>query len=223
MKKIVFGIVFMFLATGLWSQYTAKGNFVIGSTLGFSSANSKITQDDGDGDVESIRPTSTQFNISPSLGYFLMDEFVLGIGLDYTNNSVDQGEGENNLDSDLLFGPYARYYMPVTEDMAFFLEANFGFGTSTDNLEIAGQTQNISTNIFAFGLGPGYTIFSSNAIGIEALIQYNYARSNFDTDIGGEKRNTTTRTNQFDFSIGFQFYFGGVEKATTNTNSHRLY
>ncbi len=39
------------------------------------------------------------------------------------------------------------------------------------------------TNIFAIGAGPGFTIFSSDAIGIEALIKYNYARSKFDIDM----------------------------------------
>lgn len=221
MKKLMYSLVFIFLSSSLWAQYTAQGNFMMGSTIGFSAANSKVTQDAGNGDEETINPTSTQFNISPSIGYFLLDDFVLGIGLDYTSNRVDRGDGDNNLDSDLLFGPFARYYLPITEDMAFFLESNFGFGNSTDNLEIGGEVQKISTNIFAVGVGPGFTIFSSSAVGIEALVQYNYARSNFDTNIGGQKRNTTTVTNQFDFSIGFQFYFGGMEKA--KTSNPRLY
>jgi hypothetical protein len=213
MKKILFGFVLLFLCGSLWGQFTDRGNFMMGSSIGFSAANSKITQDDGSGDIETENPTSTQFNIAPKIGYFLVDGFALGIGLDYTNNQVDRGEGENNLDSDLLFGPYARYYLPVAEDMAFFLEANFGFGNSSDNLEIGGETQKISTNIFAMGMGPGFTIFSSSAVGIEALVKYNYARSDFDTDIAGQKTNTTSRTNQFDFSIGFQFYFGGIQSA----------
>lgn len=221
MKKIIYSLAFIFMGTGLWAQYTAQGNFMMGSTIGFSSANSKITQDDGSGDVETVNPASTQFNIAPSIGYFLLDDFALGIGLDYTANRVDRGEGsDNNLDSDLLFGPFARYYLPLADDMAFFLEANFGFGNSSDNIEIGGVSQKLNTNIFALGLGPGFTIFSSSAVGIEALVKYNYARSDFDTDIGGEKRNTSTRTNQFDFSVGFQFYFGGIEKAGS---SERLY
>ena len=121
----------------------------------------------------------------------------------------------------LLFGPFGRYYLPMAADMAFFLEGNFGFGNASDNLLIAGETQRINTNIMAFGLGPGFTIFSSSAIGIEALVKYNFARSRFDTDIAGVQRETISRTNQFDFSIGFQFYLGGIEAARPAGN--RLY
>lgn len=85
----------------------------------------------------------------------------------------------------------------------------------------AGEPQRINTNIMAFGLGPGFTIFSSSAVGIEALVKYNFARSRFDTDIAGLQRETVTRTNQFDFSIGFQFYLGGFEVARPSGN--RLY
>jgi hypothetical protein len=213
MKKLILILIAALLSSSLMAQYTAQGNFVIGSTLGFSSANSKVTQDDGAGDIATENPTSTQFSIAPSIGYFLADNLAIGIGMDYTFNQVERSGGDNNEDSDLLFGPFGRYYMPVTNDMAFFLEGNFGFGNASDNMIIAGEPQRLNTNIMAFGVGPGFTIFSSSAVGIEALVKYNYARSRFDTDIAGIQRETVTRTNQFDFSIGFQFYFGGIEAA----------
>jgi hypothetical protein len=192
---------------------TNQGNFIIGSTLGFSSANSKITQDDGAGDIATENPTSTQFNFAPNIGYFLADNFAMGIGMDYTFNRVERSDGDNNEDSNLLFGPFGRYYIPMTSDISFFVEGSFGFGNASDNLLIAGETQRINTNIMAFGIGPGFTIFSNSAIGIEALVKYNYARSRFDTDIAGIKRETVSRTNQFDFSVGFQFYLVGIKPA----------
>lgn len=221
MKKQVLLIAFMLSAGTLLGQYTAQGNFLMGATLGFSANNSTITQDDGQGDVATENPTSTQFNIAPSVGYFLLDEFAIGIGLDYTFNKVENKSQDTNKDSDLLFGPFARYYLPMTDDMAFFLEANFGFGNSSDDRVIAGQQQNISTNIFAVGVGPGFTIFSSDAVGIETLVKYNYARSDFDTTIDGVRRKTNTKTNQFDFSVGFRFYFATIQKA--EAGGHRLY
>ena len=222
MKKLLLSLTAaLLLSTAGSAQITAQGNFIIGSTLGFSAANSKITQDDGAGDIATESPTSTQFSFAPKIGYFLADHFALGIGMDYTFSQVERTDGDNNRDSDLLFGPFGRYYLPMAADMAFFLEGNFGFGNASDNLLIAGETQRINTNIMAFGLGPGFTIFSSSAIGIEALVKYNFARSRFDTDIAGVQRETISRTNQFDFSIGFQFYLGGVEAARPAGN--RLY
>ena len=74
----------------------------------------------------------------------------------------------------------------------------------------------------AFGVGPGLTIFSTSALGIEALFKYNYARSTFDTNVGGASAKTTTETNQFDFSVGMRFYFSGIQKAGKDTGT-RLY
>jgi len=222
MKKLLLSLsAALLLSTAGSAQITAQGNFIIGSTLGFSAANSKITQDDGTGNIATESPTSIQFSFAPKVGYFLADHFALGIGMDYTLNQVERTDGDNNKDSDLLFGPFARYYLPMAADMAFFIEGNFGFGNASDKLLIAGEPQRINTNIMAFGLGPGFTIFSSSAIGIEALVKYNFARSRFDTDITGVQQETVTRTNQFDFSIGFQFYLGGIEAARPAGN--RLY
>ena len=95
---------------------------------------------------------------------------------------------------------------------ALFLQANFGFGNSSDNLTIGGEAQNINTNILAVGAGPGFTIFSNDAIGLEALVKYNYARSKFDIDIAGVKTSTTTKTNQIALSLGLQIYFRGLRK-----------
>ena len=216
MKKYCILLFVLSLVSWTFSvgQVTDKGNFSIGSTIGFSSASSKVTQEnESSGTSEVTRPNSSQINIAPSVGYFILDDFAIGISMDYTfNNVVEEGE-EKVKDSDLLFGPFARYYLPLGDDMAFILEANVGFGNATDVANINGDNQSIKANIFAFGVGPGFTIISGEAIGLEALIKYNYARGNFDTQIAGVHQKTTSITNQFDFSIGLQFYFSSISRA----------
>ena len=144
-------------------------------------------------------------------GYFLFNNFTLGIGLDYTSSTETRAGEDKTKDSDLLFGPFARYYFPFG-DKAIFLQGNFGFGNSADNLTIGTEKQNINTNILAVGAGPGFTIFSNDAIGLEALVKYNYARSKFDLDIAGVKTTTTTKTNQIALSLGIQVYFAGLKR-----------
>jgi hypothetical protein len=131
--------------------------------------------------------------------------------LDYTSSSETRAGQEKTKDSDLLFGPFTRYYIPFS-DKALFLQANFGFGNSSDNLTVNGANQNINTNILAFGVGPGFTIFSNDGIGLEALVKYNYAKSQFDLDIAGVKTTTTTKTNQIALSLGLQIYFAGLKR-----------
>lgn len=217
MKRIVYVLVaaLVILSLELEAQVTSSGNFVIGSTFGLSAAKSKITQDSGDSNIETDSPSSTQFSFSPSVGYFVIDNFAVGIHMDYTSSEVKEPNLDRTTDSDLLFGPFARFYLPVGADMGVFLEAGFGFGNSNDEKYIGAGRQRINTNIFAYGIGPGFTIFSTQAIGIEAIFKYNYARSDFDTEIAGIQRQTITRTNQFDFSVGVQFYFTALTPAST--------
>ncbi|MBL7774841.1 MAG: outer membrane beta-barrel protein [Saprospiraceae bacterium] len=200
---------FLLPVQGWTQQFTERGNFVIGTAIGFSSNTSTISQTSGQGEG----PESFQWNIAPHVGYFLFENFALGVGLDYTFSREKQPNADKNDDTDLLFGPFGRYYIPFGGDKAVFLEGNFGFGTSSDNLIIDGQPQNISTDIIAFGAGPGFTIFSNDAIGIETLFKYNFARSRFNTEQGGVTTETTTKTNQFAISLGIQVYFAGLRRA----------
>jgi len=202
----------LFPAT-LFGQVTSQGNFIIGSSIGLATSSSEITLEDETGDAEGDGPSSTQISFSPSVGYFPLENVVVGIRMDYSFSEVKEPDENRNEDSDLLFGPFSRYYFPVGEDMAFLFEAGFGFGNSNDQKEIAGSFQSINTNIFSLSVGPGFTIISNESIGIEALFKYNYSRSDFDTEIAGVRRETKTITNRFDISIGIQFYLTGFQKA----------
>ena len=210
--SVFYALFVLLFATSMSAQVLDKGNFLIGTTAGFSTAKSNVTYSTNSGEAEGDGPAALQFNIAPKIGYFIIDNFALGIGLDYTYSTVKEPNRDRTNDSDLLFGPFGRYYLPVNEDMALFLEANFGFGNSSNDQFIGENRQSVSTNVFAFGAGPGVTIFSNADIGIEALFKYNFARSRFDTENLGIRTTTTTNTNQFDFVIGLQFYFGGVSK-----------
>jgi hypothetical protein len=207
----------IFLAGLLWSQLLIgqtldRGNFLVGTNLGFSRAQTERSLKIGSESEKGEGPSSTQFNVAPNLGYFLADNFVLGIGLDYTLSSVKQPNEDRTDDSDLLFGPFGRYYFPLNNDMAVFFVTTFGFGNSSDETLVGTNTKSINTNIIAVGAGPGFTIFSSNGIGIEAIFKYNYARSTFDTEDAGIKTTTKSITNQFDIGLGIQLYFGGLKR-----------
>ncbi|MDX1941234.1 MAG: outer membrane beta-barrel protein [Saprospiraceae bacterium] len=213
--KILLLIGFLFCVGMLSAQVTQNGNFILGSTVGFSTAHSKITQEATGGNKTEESPYSTQINIAPSVGYFLFDNFALGIRMDYTLNRVEESNQDYTEDSDVLFGPFARLYLPILQsnDMYLFAEAGFGFGNSRDVKELSVGDQRINTNLFAFGVGPGITVIASNAIGLEAVVKYNYARSEFDTQIAGIEANTTTKTNQIGISLGLQLYFSGFKPA----------
>ena len=206
-KSLVALVLWLVIAPLAKGQYTDQGRFMLGSAVGFATNSSKTSLANAD----EVEPQNTQWNISPSIGYFLLNNFTLGIGLDYTSSSETRSGEDKTKDADLLFGPFARLYFPFG-DKAIFLQSNFGFGNSSDNLTVGGVNQNINTNILAVGVGPGFTIFSDDGIGIEALVKYNYARSKFDVDLAGVKTSTTTKTNQIALSLGLQIYFAGLKR-----------
>ncbi len=213
MKKMML-VLFLIAGAGfgLSGQATDKGNFLVGSQIGLSAAQSNVKNSAQTGEATEESPRSVLISFSPAVGYFLINDLALGIRMDYTINQVKE-PGRNRIeDSDLLFGPFGRYYYPVFKDMSLLFELGFGFGNSSDIQDVNGQQQRIKTNIFAAGFGPGITVFSEKAIGIEAMLKYKYARSNFNTRIGGVEQDVLTRTNQIDLFVGVQFYFGGVKK-----------
>jgi hypothetical protein len=213
LSRILLFSSFLFFIGQLNGQISSKvfqsGDFLMGSTIGISSTSSNISQSTSTGNGEKT-PRSLQINLSPSIGYFLMEDFALGIGLDYTYSYQRDGDNNRRTDSDFLFGPFMRYYLPVKEKMAFFGVLDFGFGNSSNENLLLNGNESVSSNILAVGVGPGFTIISTNAIGLETIFKYNFARSKFDTELAGIKTSTTTNTSQFDISLGVQLYFGGL-------------
>lgn len=201
--------------------HTTRGNFMIGTGIGFSSSNSKVDVNSQTGNFSGDGGSSSQLNFSPNIGYFFANNFAFGVGMDLiasrTSSQTDitdpNSPGQTSQNSNVLFGPFARLYVAVSDDKAFFLGSTLGFGSSRDQFTAAaGNNQTINNNIITVGIGPGFTVFSNSGLALEALVKYNYARSNSDIKIDDVTRESTTRTHAFDFSVGLQYYFGGLRR-----------
>lgn len=234
MKKLITSWTLFMLAFTAMAQTTAtpsvlsptqRGNFVIGSRIGFSTAKSSVDVQSTGGSIKGDGGSATQFNLAPGIGYFFLDNFVLGIGMDLlmtkSSTGVDlsgatkpQESSENN---NVLFGPFVRYFIPVGEDKAFFIGTVVGFGKSKNQFTADNKTQSIDNSLLNIGVGPGFTIYSNNGVALEALVKYNFARSNTEIDVQSVKRVSKTWTNAVDFSVGIQYYFGGFRSAATTT------
>lgn len=233
MKKIIISWALLMSVSAVMAQTTiyqptVRGNFVIGSRIGFSTAQSEIDVQSASGSIKGDGGSSSQFNLSPGIGYFLVDNFVMGIGMDWIRNNSSTGVDLNggttipndSQNNNLLFGPFVRYFLPTGDDNAFFIGAVFGFGNSKNQFTSDNQTQSINNSLLTMGAGPGYTIYSNNGLALEALVKYNFARSISEIDVQGIQRTSKTWTNAVDFSVGLQYYFGGLRSATTEkTNS----
>lgn len=199
--------------------HTTRGNFMIGTGIGFSTSDSEVNVNTQNGSFSGDGGSSTQLNFSPSIGYFFANNFAFGVGMDLiasrTSSQTDitdpNSPEQSSRNSNVLFGPFARWYVGVSDDKAFFLGSTLGFGSSRDQYNSAtGGDQTINNNIITVGVGPGFTVFSNSGLALEALVKYNYARSKSDIRIDDVARESLTRTHAFDFSVGLQYYFGGV-------------
>ncbi|TAE52243.1 MAG: hypothetical protein EAZ89_08785 [Bacteroidetes bacterium] len=201
---------------------TQRGNFVFGSRIGFSAARSSIDVQSSAGSVKGDGGSSSQFNLSPAIGYFLATNFVVGISMDWLRNSSSTGVDLNggttppqtSNNDNLLFGPFIRYFLPLDYDKAFFIGTTVGFGNSQNQFTSDNTTQSIDNSLLTIGAGPGFTIFSSNGLALEALVKYNFAQSISQIDVQGVSRTSKTWTNAIDFSVGLQYYFGGFKSVT---------
>lgn len=205
-------------------QPTQRGNFVIGTRLGFSTAKSTIDVTTDTGNIKGDGGSSMQLNVSPALGYFLFNNFVMGVGMDWLRTSsktgVDVSGGtappQESSNNNVLFGPFVRYFLPIGNNQAFFIGSTLGFGNSKNQYTGSDNVvQSINTSLLTLGLGPGFTIYSNNGLALETLVKYNYAQSDSDIDIQGVQRTSQAWTHAIDFSVGLQYYFGGFRTATS--------
>ncbi len=217
-NQTFFAALAVLCATQLNAQSTAAGNFMVGTRLGFSTATSHLNVQGDSTNFDGDSGSALQFNIAPSIGYLVADNFALGIGMDYqkvrSETPIDPtnpaGGVKVTSDVDLLFGPFGRLYLPVMDDQAFFISSIVGFGHSNDQFDLgSGEQQRIETNLRSISLGVGYTILATNGFGLETLVKYSFNRSTTDLSIDGVERSSVSQTRALDFSVGLQIYIGG--------------
>lgn len=200
---------------------TTRGNFMIGTGIGFSTSDSKVSVTSQNGNFSGDGGSSSQLNFSPSIGYFFANNFAFGVGMELiasrTSSQTDitdpNSPEQSSQNSNVLFGPFARLYLSVSDDKAFFLSSTLGFGSSRDQYTgSTGNEQNINNTIVTVGVGPGFTVFTKSGLALESTVRYNYARSKSDINIDTVTRESVTRTHAFDFSVGLRYYFSGFRR-----------
>lgn len=80
MKQLPYAFFFavLLIAGTLKAQVLEQGNFMIGSMIGLSVAQSDVTLEVSSQNEKGERPSSSQFNVALNVDYFVMDNFALG-------------------------------------------------------------------------------------------------------------------------------------------------
>lgn len=134
-------VAFMLAAVSVNAQTCPKGAIMLGGSAGVTSVSS-----DGESEVT--------FFLSPTAGFFVIDDLAIGANL-----GVAAGEGF----SQFGLGPFARYYVLK----GLFLQANLNF-TST---KFDGFDSDSSTR---FGGALGYSLFLNDGVALEPALAFDF-------------------------------------------------
>lgn len=190
---------------GLAIEACHRGNFVLGTRFGLSAQNNQVTTTI-DGTTTNSSNFQSSFTLTPTVSYFVVSNFLVGLGMDYTANASSNA-GTKSANSRILFGPHLRYYLPSSNNDALFFGLITGFGRTDNSSTVNGVSQTNITNISSFGFGPGYTIISNRRLALEAQIKYNFGIFNsIITSTGTPSSTQRTNSNGGDFVVGLQYY-----------------
>lgn len=163
MKKIAL------LLITTYSQ-TEKGSFFVGA---FSNLNAGIinysiesddfpTQDNG---------KNSYFSISPTAGFFVIDNLVLGTGLTLTFSSYEDGGSNETNNNSISVSPFAKYYFSQNEFKPF-LNASYSFGKSTYTFNNSFGNSESNSSINELSIGGGIAYFINETFSLELGINY---------------------------------------------------
>lgn len=182
------------------------------------------------------------FGISPSVHYFLLDNFSVGARFDYDRTALNVGSLGLNLgdlaslainDYHMLRNMYtgavtARYYMPIANSkrIAMFGEVRLGceLGQSVTYSTKDGVNSGTFQNIYGAALNvvPGLCVFATNEICVEVAlsilgVDYQYVKqeTNLVHTSMMQQSGANFKINPLSISLGMSFYLPVVKANRT--------
>lgn len=155
-KAFAVGIFLLFCLRGTAFGQTEKGYLMVGGNFGGFTYTSS-GQDN----------KSYNFNINPSLGYYVADRLALGALLSVGVSGVESADGVTTTASNYGLSPFIRYYLGDDERDKYFAQGEFNGG----GIKQSGQAV---TSYIGYGVGLGYNHFFVKAVALEIGLGYDY-------------------------------------------------
>lgn len=165
MKKLLLSAAVAVFAFASVNAQTEKGKlFVSGNTsLSFSSTNA-TTEFDGEEVGEDQK--ASVFSVTPSIGYFVMDNLAIGVDFSFTSSKEEEGEFEDTLSSFAVM-PTATYYFEAGDKLKPYI----GVGAGLISTSFGDDDINKSSGLAFRGRG-GLAYFLSDMIALDFFVQY---------------------------------------------------
>lgn len=203
MKKIFSICVLAASVAGYAQAQTSAGNMLLGGGIGYTSQKQESAGDDA---------SNNTFSFTPSFGYFVADNFAVGLNLNFSTSSRENWDNiaDEYTYNEFLFEPFARYYMfTPNEKFAFFAEGALGFGSNKYDADGGGEQKG---NLFRFRVSPGFAYFISDKWSLDfqlSGISYTSMDPNKDSDADDDKQSEFVfGVDSFNPSLGFRYVIG---------------
>ena len=176
MTKLSTGLFLILFCSNAFAQ-TKKGNFALsGKTdLNFLFSNNQVKMDS----VKFGSGKSYQFGVSTGMGYFVADDFMVGVSGSYSYIYSKPEPGSNqysseNITTTLGIIPQVTYYLPVEGKLRPSITAGAGYlwlkerdSRITDNNNLLNSLSGLSLNGAA-----GVSYFFNQSVSLDFGVQY---------------------------------------------------
>ena len=216
MKKTFFlTMALCFFALSVSEAQVNKGRILLGvstslsyvnfgsdiMSLGFSSIKFKAnSMENVDPDVIKV----TTLNLSPKIGYFVINNLALGLNLSI-GSSIDKPEsGGKNTTTSFGLGPFVRYYIPGSKVMPFF-EISSLFGSISEKYKDQFYSSSNKSSLRSIGGGAGLAVKLGDKVTFDMMAGYNSMSEKAKENNPNDER---TVQGTLSFKFGFVILFG---------------
>ena len=163
-------IVLMLLSTVVRAQTEKEGFILSGSTnLNFVSLSQKIENNN-----TSIQGSkASNFEISSGAGYFIFNNFAIGVQISIKNATEDV-ENQDATESSTMFIPFALLYFG-NGNIKPYVQAGLGSGSK----KLKNHSVRNRANVTGYELAGGLAVFLSQKVSLDFSLSYASATSKF--------------------------------------------
>ncbi|MFC6098599.1 outer membrane beta-barrel protein [Olivibacter domesticus] len=195
MRKLFLTLTAAVALTFAANAQTEKGKLFLGGSVGYNYNK-----------VNGTEQSTQGFNITPSIGYFISDNFAIGTSVGYGYSKASDGDLDRKYNT-INVAPFARAYKG-NETFKFFgqLSAPMSWGNVKEN---GTKTQTVAH--YGAQLSPGIAFFPHKNVGLELSVRgLYYGNDRIKDENSGAKSIQNSFGLASDFfapQLGVQFYF----------------
>jgi outer membrane protein len=208
MKKQYIILMLLCICSSILFAQIEKGKWYL-------AANSNLGLDIGKTKYESSNGVNseykyTEFNFSPSAGYFVIDKLAAGLFIDYEYyKDIDQDDNDTWKENSFIIGPFAKYYIIEYKKLWPYVGVGVGFGSGKS--ESNGEEYE-KYKMSTFRIGGGATYFVSDNVGFDLFLGYNRDVDKYENSDAAKSASSSDTDDYiygaFKISIGIVVTFG---------------